>query len=324
MSAIKYISFGIFLFILMLTSGIKKSFGDTDETISPAVQVLLGKLFSQGERDRINAALSLANYNYKIVTQSLITVVKNDSNDMVKRVALRSLGRIGSLESLPVILESIVSESIGVKVEAMGAAVNFSTPAVTYALINEANSSNPVVRQKAVTYLGSLEYNSNKVVDIIIEKLGDVSEGVRVSACKVLGKKKVSEAIPALSEVLRKDRSEVVREYAALAFGEIKGADAEKVLKEALDDSSPLVRITAARSLARLGSSAGLSEAIGGIKSPNAKIRAIACNIIGMVGDMNTNIFLQQAVGDFDRRVQRAAKEALRELEKRWKMEDGR
>lgn len=315
----KYIFCGIILCALLPIRGVGQSSTTTVPGISPITQVLLGKLFSPGERDRINAALKLADYSHPQVVQALITVAKNDSSEMVKRVALKSLGRIGSFEALPVILESFKSDSIGIKVEAMGAAVNFSTLPVTNALINETDAKNSIIRQKAVTYLGHLKRNNNKVVDTIIKKLSDISEGVRVAACKVLGEKNIVRAIPDISQILVDDRSEVVRKYAAQALGEIKGLKARKVLKNTLDDSSPLVRITAAKSLALIDSGAGLSEAIQGIKSPDARIRVIACEVIGLVGNEDTGIFLEQAAHDFDRRVQRAAEKAITELKERSK-----
>lgn len=317
MRIIKYIVFGIILCTLLPVSGIGQSSTSTVVELLPVTQVLLGKLFSPGERGRINAALKLADYSHPQVIQALITVARNDTSEMVKRVALKSLGRIGSFKALPVILESFESNSIGIKVEAMSAAVNFSTLAVTNALINETDANNPIVRQKAVTYLGHLKRNNSKVVDTIIKKLGDISEGVRVAACRVLGEKNVVPAIPDISRILINDRSEIVRRYAARALGEIKSVQAQKVLKKALDDSSPFVRISAAKSLAVIGYRAGLSEAIQGIKSPDARIRVMACEVIGMVGKEEADIFLEQAAQDFDRRVQRAAEKALRELKER-------
>lgn len=317
MKIIKCIIFWSILCPLLPVSGIGQSSTATVAELSPITQVLLGKLYSPGERDRISAALRLADYSHPQVIQALIAAVRNDNSEMVKRVALKSLGRIGSYKALPVILESFESNSIGVKVEAIGAAVNFSTPAVTNALINKTDAKNPIVRQKTITFLGHLKHNNYKVINTLIRKLGDISEGVRVAACRVLGEKNIARAIPGISKILINDKSEVVRKYAAEALGKIKSRRAEKVLKEALDDSSPLVRVTVAKSLAVLGSRSGLSEAIQGIKSPDARIRAISCEVIGMVGNEESGIFLKQAVQDYDRRVLRSAEKALSELKKR-------
>lgn len=289
----------------------------TVTALSPAVQVLLGRLFSSNERERINAALKLANYRHPRVVEGLIVAIEKDSSEMVKRVVLRSLGQIGNFEALPVILSSISSDSRGIKVEAMRSAINFSTPSVSRAIIKQVDSPNPLIRQKAITYLGRIKPNNSGIVEIIIERLQDISEGVRVAACQVLAYKRVIRAVNQLSGILYEDKSEVVRRYAAEALGMINGIQAKDILKKALDDSSPLVRITVSRSLAIIGSKRGMVEAIEAIKSPDARIRVMACETLGIVGEESTKILLKQAQQDIDRRVQKAAESALKKMAQR-------
>jgi HEAT repeat protein len=287
---------------------------ETVKTLSPSAQVLLGKIYSSNETERVNAALRLANYNHAQVVDTLIWAAENDKSDMVKRVALRSLGQIGDGKAVRVILDSISSDSLGVKVEAMGAAVHFSTPPVREALIVQADAPNPLVRQKAVTYLGNIKRNNQRVINVITGKLKDISEGVRVSALVALKNKKSAKTILYVLNVLKEDRSGLVREYASEVLGNMDSRNVVKGLKEALEDTDPVVRITSARSLARLGNKAGLNHAIEGIRSSDSKVRIISCEIIGMIGNEKSLILLHQAANDFDIRVQRAAKEAINKL----------
>lgn len=317
MNRIKYIILGISLFYIIPVFCEGKSHRRAEESLSPSGQILLGKLFSPNEKERINAALKLADYSNSRIVKALSNAVRNDASEMVKRVALRSLGLIGDDESLPLIIEMISSDSMNIKIEAMGAAINFSDSSLEDVLIEESNSSSTLIRQKAVTYLGSLESNSKRVVDVVIEKLEDISEGVRVAACKVLAKKKIAESVHAIARLAGKDRSEVVRQYAVQALGEIGSNEGKKYLKTRLGDSSPIVRITAAKSLARMQSREGLNEAIHGIKSSNARIRVIACEVLGLMGDEKSSIFLEQASQDFDLRVKKAAETALLKIRKR-------
>lgn len=305
----------IFL-ISLFTVGILIS-STENEKVSPQARILMGRLYSSSEKERVNAALKLSNYRNESVIESLIHVINTDNSEMVKRVALRSLGRIGDYKAVPVLLEFIESDSISLKVEAMGASINFSTKPLTEALINGSRSKNPIVRQNAIIYLGSLKKNNNKVIDAIINALNDISEGVRVAACKSLEKKREKRAVKNIAKVLLNDKSEIVKEYAAQALGVMYGKGAEDALIIALRDASPLVRITSARSLARLNSKRGLNEAINGIKSVDARIRVMACEIIGLAGNNNSVIFLEQATQDFDRRVQRAAESALKKIKER-------
>ncbi len=316
MSIIKFIIYIVFLWQLLAVNCVAD---DKNNSIEPAVQVLLGKLFSPVEKERINAALRLADYSHPQVVQNLIRITRNDKSEMVRRVALRTMGKIGNSEALPVIIEAIESDLMGVKIEALSAAAKFHDPAVAEIIIKKTDSKNPIIRQKAVLFLGGMDFSDDRISDVILNKLDDISEGVRVSATKVVGKKKLKYAMPALGNIIKKDRSEVVRQYAVQALCNMKDRDAKKILEDALEDSSPVVRITAAKGLALVKSKAGLGEAIDGIKSQDARIRIIACEVIGLVGDNESEIFLRQALQDFDRRVQKMAENAIRELNKRKK-----
>ena len=290
----------------------------TITAVSPAAQVLIAKLYSPDEKNRVNAALKLADYNNPQVVDALIASVTRDSDEMVKRVALRSLGYIGSETALPVILSAIKSESYGVKIEAMGAAVNFSSYAVVSAVAGQITSPNPLVRQKAAVCLSNLKNSHNvDIIGLLESLLSDISEGVRVAACQGLGRKKSGRAISSLSAVLFNDRSELVRRYAAEALGDIGDRKSEEFLKKALDDDSPSVRITAAKSLAVLGSTAGLNEAIEAINSQDAWTRVYSCEIIGTIGNKSSVILLESAARDIDQRVQNAAASALKQIESR-------
>lgn len=290
-----------------------------EETVPPKVQILLGKLFSGNEKERINAALRLSDYPGGRVVDALIMTVENDMSDMVKRSAIRSLGNMGTEESLKVLLENIGSESISVKIEAMSAAVNYSSSTVNSAILKEADSPNPIVRQKAVSYLGMLKKNNSLVTDAIVDGLSDISEGVRIAACKVVAQKKIKSAVGIIEDILINERSELVRVHALMALASLDEKRVARILKSALEDGSPLVRIHAAKGLAERGSKAGLDEAVRGIKSSDVKVRIVSCEILGLIGGDDSTLFLEQALGDFDRRVQRSAKEALLKIRKREK-----
>ncbi|MFW6134072.1 MAG: HEAT repeat domain-containing protein [Elusimicrobiota bacterium] len=315
LNAFKLVLIGLFI-LLIANKNVKGE--NRQQELSSTARVLIGKLFSANSQERINAAIRLSDYSHPRVVEALISCIQSTSDKMLKIVGLRSLGKIGSKESLSVILQSMSSKHTKIKIEAMRAGVNFSTPTVKQAIIKEANSKNPLIRQKAVYYLGKLNgEDSEDLIDIFIEKLNDVNEGVRAAACEELGERKVKKAVPHLRDVLLSDRAEVVREFAAQALGKIESNDSKESLKKALGDSAPTVRIKAAKSLALLGSDAGLDEAVKGFNSLNPEVRIISCEIIGMVGDDEAEIFLKRAVNDFDRRVQKAAEKALRNLRKK-------
>ncbi len=298
-----------------------------EETISEAdkpslevqARVLLGNLFSPNLKTRINAAVKLGEYEHPRVTEGLMVAVRRDSSDMVKRMALKNLGKFRARKAAAVIIDSINSGSTAVKIEAIKAGVKLSSVPVNKVIVKQIDSANPLVRQEAVSQAGEMAtvfLKEHGLFGKIIKMTGDISTGVRVAACRVLGEHKVSEAVGELIDILKNDSSDMVRNEAADVLGEIGDAEAIEGLKEALIQSSPKVRISAALALAKLGSDAGLNEAINGIKSSDYEVRARACRIIGLVGDESMVFLLEEALSDFDRRVKNAACEAVNILKK--------
>lgn len=287
--------------------------GGREETLSAAAELLLERLYSSEERERVNSALRLGRYSHPEVIERLIYLAREDPSDSVRRVALRSLGSIGDERALPAILEFTEDDNTAVMIEAVSAAVRFEDPRVKEMLLKKAEASNPMVRQRAVRFLG--EFNERGLEGFILEKLGDVSEGVRMAAVESLAGRDSSRVGEALARVLEQDRSAAVRAAAAEVLGGVPGM--KDPLKDALTDSDITVRVRAAESLAVLGSRAGLGVAVEGIKAQDYRARVISCRVIGMAGGENERIFLERAAGDHDRRVQRAAESALREMDRR-------
>lgn len=130
----------------------------------------------------------------------------------------------------------------------------------------------PVVRAAVVQALGRLNHpggnatiaaalgdESNEVVraaldqilivnffrdhDSLLGALDDADPYVRMRAARILGAKRVPEAVPAVAGLLRGDSDPLVRQAAAWALGRIGGADARAALREAsVDEASSLVR----------------------------------------------------------------------------------
>jgi HEAT repeat protein len=219
-----------------------------------------------------------------------------------------------------IISDAIGSETTAVQIEAIKAGVKLSSPALDRTILDKLNSPNPFIKQEVVTVAGNMDLEflvKEGSVEKIIQLADDTNAGVRIAACRFIGNRAVEKAVPELVKRLKSDSSELVRQAAAEALGEIGDRDSIRALKSALDQNSPMVRIGAALALAELGSDAGLDRAITAIKSTDYKIRVKACKVIGMVGDEALKFLLQEALDDYDSRVQRAARRSIKELEKR-------
>jgi hypothetical protein len=69
--------------------------------------------------------------------------------------------------------------------------------------------------------------------DALMSTLGDDDAYIRMRSARLLGAKRVAEAVPALAGMLRSDSDNLVRQAAAWALGRIGGADARAALREA-------------------------------------------------------------------------------------------
>lgn len=80
----------------------------------------------------------------------------------------------------------------------------------------------------------------------------DEAVTVRRVACRVLGERKQTSALPILASAVREDASLDVRLTAAKALGQIPDPAAAQALRPALDDNDPALQIVAMESLAAL------------------------------------------------------------------------
>lgn len=112
---------------------------------------LLGNLFSSNLRTRINAAVKLGDYNHPRVVEGLTVAVRRDSNDMVKRMALKNLGKFRATSAAPVIIKSLKEGSVALKIEAIKGGVKLSSAPVNKVIIELIDSPNPLVKHGAVS-----------------------------------------------------------------------------------------------------------------------------------------------------------------------------
>jgi HEAT repeat protein len=117
-----------------------------------------------------------------------------------------------------------------------------------------ARADDPAVRRKAL-YLLSL-WDSSLVVSILADALlNDSSRVVRHEAAFLLATLRLQEAVEPLATALAHDADELVRHEAAEALGDLGFESAALSLRVALQDSSAMVRETAAIALRQLGCS---------------------------------------------------------------------
>jgi hypothetical protein len=120
-----------------------------------------------------------------------------------------------------------------------------------------------VKRLAVAAVLGTLAVAlATDMVETAIAALrGDPSLKVRTQAALVLGSRKATQAVPALSEAVERDDSAAVRIAAASALGKIRDPGARGALERVRDrDPDPSVRSAAGRALEALAPPAPVPE----------------------------------------------------------------
>src|SRR5437870_4856089 len=123
-----------------------------------------------------------------------------------------------------------------------------------------------------------------KALPLVVEALKHSDAMIRCTAADVLGRigKDAENVVPALETALD-DKDASVRRAAAAALQKIGGKTSLLILVRSLKDQDPLISISAARALGRMGAAAvpALTEAL---KDPDRIVRARAASALGRIG----------------------------------------
>jgi hypothetical protein len=107
-----------------------------------------------------------------------------------------------------------------------------------------------VLRAELLRTLG--EFPTQLAQHAILASMTDDAAGVRIAACKALGRQPTAEAFQALSQSVSGDADVDVRIAAARELGKFKGFEAPQALRPALDDRDPALQLAAMQSLQAL------------------------------------------------------------------------
>jgi len=163
--------------------------------------------------------------------ESIYKMVGN-SDERIRREAVRTMARIGSRESVPWVQQA-------------------------------ASDPSPAVRKTAVRVMGM--FNDASVAPFLLDIVGgqgsrgkEEDQGVVEAAVLAIGDLRVDVYVPQLAELLgkgglfRKGKPDEIRAAACVALGNIGSAAAVPVLQRALKDPAPIVRAAADRALERV------------------------------------------------------------------------
>jgi HEAT repeat protein len=143
-----------------------------------------------------------------------------------------------------------------------------------------------------------------------------VKKSAKLRAAVITSLRRVGarEAIPAISELLLSDPTEVVRRGAAFSLGQLGDTAALPALRTALDDESKTVQMWAIRSLGQLRDHESVEALITKLDDSDSGFRSFAANALGEIGDQRATTALIRRLDDPKSAVRKAAERALDEL----------
>ncbi len=174
-------------------------------------------------------------------------------NPVVVAIAIRTIGRFGNPDDIPLFVEYFSHPDAAIRGEAQRAVFRFG-PAALDALHRLAGSETADYRSR----LSALEViqgrRSPRSLPLLLSLLDDEDSRIRGKTGSILGTYG-PEAVPALTE-LYFESAEANRVHAVTLMGEIRAPSAIPTLAEALGDSSVRVRNVATESLKLFGDTA--------------------------------------------------------------------
>ena len=189
------------------------------------------------------------------------------------------------------------------------------------------NDSDPVVRVTAAHAMAALPASDASAA--LVPLLTDKQEFVRREAVNALGKTGGHAAVQPLIQLLSTDKEPSVRAAAAIALGKIKDDAAVVPLANLLTGSATgkksktreneFVRRSAARALGEIRSRAGVAALVASLSDDQNEIevRRAAAEALGNIGDASAAPALKTASESTDPYLSRAARTALRSLQRR-------
>ncbi len=231
----------------------------------------------------------------------------------VRRKAAEELGRAGSEQAVPALIDALRDPDQMVAAAAALSLGELKDRRAVAALVTVLKDMSEEVRGNAALALGRIGERS--AVPMLLHLLNDAEVFPRASAASALGRIGDRQAVAQISKVLAQDPEPQVRTSAAEALGAIADISARDALITALKDQSNYVRTAAAAALGQLGSDTTVVSAlIEALKDGDRMVRSAAAESLGRSRDERAVRPLIEALTDDDQFVRTSAAFSLGRL----------
>ncbi len=179
---------------------------------------------------------------------SLIDATK-DKNPNTRRLAAKSLGQIGNIESIPHLIRLLDDEDQRVRATAAIALGNYHHPRAAQIIMDAIPNVNASARADMIYALAQV--NDIIVVPFLIQRLPEEEPNVRAAIVHALGKLRDARTLDVLMKSLS-DKDPIVRANSVYALGNYYAPRVIEALISTLDDDDTQVREAAVEALAAL------------------------------------------------------------------------
>lgn len=279
-------------------------------TIPPLVKLLKNK-HPQVKQDAAWALGFCGNEDIAVYIQSLLS----DKNPEVRREAVLALGRLGSMQSVPVLIETLKTETNrGVKYDIARTLGILKDPGSAFPLLTIlTNEKDWYVKSAAVEALSHI-YTDKAVhvlADILITDAGEDAAWTRTKAAWALaamGKESIPQLIRALS-----DNEEVTRRRAEWALVKI-GLPAVRSLVHALHEPNKFARERGAQALGWIEDKSTVTALIWALKDTEPSVVCTAVWALGKIGDPKALSALQSLMNHKNSDIRENANESVERI----------
>ncbi|AHG93449.1 PAS fold-4 domain protein (plasmid) [Gemmatirosa kalamazoonensis] len=233
----------------------------------------------------------------------------DDPHAAVRQAAVGALHSLGHPESSARVVVLLADPSPRVREAAARMAGYFAFAACVEPLLSLRHDDDEAVRRAAVEQL--VQFDDPRAREALGEALADDTPSTRAAAARALSHVAPADAVPGLLAALR-DPDPWVRYYAARSAGRLRTDQAlPELLRLAVGDDAPPVRIAAVDALGEIGSEDELRKLVPLAADPEPLVARAALLALGGSSDPATLAPLVAALDGDDRATAVAALDAL-------------
>jgi len=267
---------------------------------------------------RSNAAEALGRIGDKRAVSVLIGALKDD-NSSVRSAAAEALGKLGDARATTPLFSALNDEDNYVRWRAACALGRIGDERATSLLTNMWSTTGSYEHKDIAAVLGQI--GDTSAVELLVRALGDEEEysSTREVIANALADAGDKRAVPVLIDIWEKDddrRYISMRLAAAEALGKLGDARAINPLINALKDESEYVPQRVIQALHNIGGPA-VPALISALKGEKWYVRKRVVGVLGRIEDTRAIEPLTNALKDPNGHVRKAAREALKKIQKR-------